>query len=229
VLDSLVAEIAESIKLVGFLPSRAIEVRASGNRYVIVDGQHRVEAAKLAGLTEIPAAIEQSDEATALTYEGLLNLQRPDTPAERYSRLQDFLDLGDAAEPRQVAAATGVPVDVQVRVRRVRSLVNDPVAIRDQGSLDRLLAIDEFADDPAAVDAILHASEKDWQSVVRGLRPQPEREPIEREPSHFSVSWSNAGHFVVRKRGEEEPVAWCIPTQGQAERIADVYREQGVV
>ena len=173
--EHLVADIAESIKLVGFLPSRAVEVRASGNRFVIVDGQHRVEAAKLAGLSEIPATVEETDDATALTYEGLLNLQRPDTPQERFSRLQDFFDLGDAIDPRQVAVATGVPVAVQESVQRVRSLVNDPTAIRDQGSLERILAIEEFADDPKAVERILHASEKDWQSEVRQLRMDRDR------------------------------------------------------
>ena len=174
--EKLVAEIAESIRLVGFLASRAVEVRASGNRYVIVDGQHRVAAAKLAGLTKIPVSVDPLlNDAAALTYEGLLNLQRPDTPAEKFARLQDFFDLGDAIDPRQVAVATGVPQDVQESVRRVRAIVNDPVAIRDQGTLERILAIEEFADDPKAVERILHAAENLWQGEVRQLRMDRDR------------------------------------------------------
>lgn len=173
--DALVDKIADSMRLVGFVESRAVEVRPAGNTYVIIDGQHRVEAAKRAGLATIPAKVEEADDAAALTYEGVLNIQRPDTDAERFARAQDFFDLGDAAAPQQIAVATGISPELQQRVKRVRELVGDPVAIRDQGSLERILALDEFADDAEAVDRILHAAENMWQSVVRELRTERQR------------------------------------------------------
>ena len=171
--EALVAEIAGAIAAVGYDEDQAIVVRPAGNRYIIIDGQHRAAAALAAGLTEIPAHVREVDDGDALTREGVLNLQRPDTAEERYARLQDFLDLGDAGipvDPERVQVATGVTADQQVIAVRVRGRIKDPVALRDQGSIDRILALDEFADDDDAVHEILNADERSWPSVVRDLR-----------------------------------------------------------
>ena len=74
--DSL-AELADSIATHGVL--QPILVRASGNgRYQIIAGERRWRAAKLAGLSEIPAVILDRDDLAAAEIALVENLQRED-------------------------------------------------------------------------------------------------------------------------------------------------------
>ena len=58
--------LAASIKSVGVL--QPIVVRADGDQYVLVAGERRCRAARLAGLTEIPAIIrDNEDDVSGLT------------------------------------------------------------------------------------------------------------------------------------------------------------------
>lgn len=67
--------LADSIKNVGLL--QPIVVRASGDQYVLVAGERRCRAARLAGLTEIPAVIREADDDEASLTEALIeNVQR---------------------------------------------------------------------------------------------------------------------------------------------------------
>jgi len=171
--SALVAQIVVGMQALGFMDSKPVTVRRSGNRYIIMDGQHRIEAARTLGIEEVPAVIEDISDAAALTHEGVANLHRPDTEAEKWSRAQEFLDLADAGvpvDPAQVYAATGLDAEQQEVVRRVRKKVADPVAMVDQGSYERIEALDEFADDADAYARLLNASEKDWRGIAATLR-----------------------------------------------------------
>ena len=71
------AELADSIATHGVL--QPILVRASGNgRYQIIAGERRWRAAKLAGLSEIPAVILDRDDLAAAEIALVENLQRED-------------------------------------------------------------------------------------------------------------------------------------------------------
>ena len=69
-------ELAESIKSVGVI--QPILVHKSGRRYVIIAGERRWRAARLAGLTEIPAIVRDWDEVRRLEAALVENLQRDD-------------------------------------------------------------------------------------------------------------------------------------------------------
>lgn len=160
---TLVKQITQSISLIGFSPADPVVVRRDGDIYWIVDGGHRTAAAKAAGLTEIPAVVEDLDDAGVLTYEGALNLQRPDTEEERWARAQQFFALGESAIPAEIALATGIDQDRQARVRRVITRLNDPVAAEDV-TLEQALKAHEFLDDEDAFKAIMNAGAK-WSQV----------------------------------------------------------------
>ncbi|NND03445.1 MAG: ParB/RepB/Spo0J family partition protein [Acidimicrobiia bacterium] len=67
--------LAASIKSVGVL--QPVVVRPSGDSYTLVAGERRCRAARLAGLTEIPAVIrESSDDESSLTEALIENVQR---------------------------------------------------------------------------------------------------------------------------------------------------------
>lgn len=175
----LVGEITESMKLIGFAPQEAITVRKDGDIYWIVDGGHRVAAALEVGLEEVPATIENLDDAGVLTYEGSLNLQRPDTEEERWARAQEFMALGDAATPQQIAVATGVSIEDQRKAFRVLRKLADPVAAQDV-DFDQALAAHAFIDDDEAYNRVINAG-RNWEQVARDIETERKAEVAKAE------------------------------------------------
>lgn len=166
----LVEKIAESIRLIGFSKADPIVVRKDGGMYWIIDGGHRTAAAKLAGLEEIPAIIEDLDDAGVLVVEGALNLQRPDTEAERWARAQQFMALGETASPRQIEVATGFDAETQAKARRVIKKLSDPVAAEDL-TLEQAIAAHEYIEDDESFAEIMNAGDR-WESVIWNLEQE---------------------------------------------------------
>jgi ParB family chromosome partitioning protein len=59
-------EMVESIAKYGVLTPILVRPQVSGKGYEVVSGHNRVEAAKLAGINEIPATVRQMDDETAI-------------------------------------------------------------------------------------------------------------------------------------------------------------------
>jgi ParB family chromosome partitioning protein len=101
-------ELAASIKANGVI--QPIVVRAiggTGNRYEIVAGERRWQAAKLAGLTEIPAVVRELSDQDAVAVALIENIQREDlTPAEEARSLQRLLSEFSLTH-QEVATAVG--------------------------------------------------------------------------------------------------------------------------
>ncbi|MCP3973294.1 MAG: ParB/RepB/Spo0J family partition protein [bacterium] len=73
--ESELEGLAASIRSVGVL--QPVVVRAEGDGYILVAGERRCRAARLAGLTEIPAVIRPvADDETSLTTALIENVQR---------------------------------------------------------------------------------------------------------------------------------------------------------
>jgi hypothetical protein len=160
----LVGRIADSISLIGYSHADPIVVRKDGNIYYVIDGGHRLAAAKSVGLDEIPAVIEDLDDAGVLTYEGSLNLQRPDTEDERWARAQSFFALGITGEA-SVEVATGLSIEQQRKAYEVVRKLNDDTAAEDV-TLEQALRAHDFVDDDEAFTAIMTASRNDWIAVA---------------------------------------------------------------
>ncbi|MBD3246125.1 MAG: ParB/RepB/Spo0J family partition protein [Candidatus Omnitrophica bacterium] len=89
-------ELAQSIKQNGVL--QPIVVRQAGEGYEIVAGGRRFEAAKMLGLSEIPAVIRSASDKQTLVLAIIENLQRADLnpieEAEAFKRLMDEFSFG---------------------------------------------------------------------------------------------------------------------------------------
>ncbi|MBE6570340.1 MAG: ParB/RepB/Spo0J family partition protein [Ruminococcaceae bacterium] len=89
------AQLAESVAANGIL--QPILVREAGERYEIIAGERRYRAARLAGLTEVPALVLDADDLTAAKYALIENLQRenlnPYEEAQAYRQLIDEYKL----------------------------------------------------------------------------------------------------------------------------------------
>ena len=88
-------ELSESIKNVGVL--QPILLRKSDDVYYIIAGERRFRAAKLAGLTEIPAVVKEADDSEIFLMALVENIQRenlnPIEEAESLKRLMDEFHL----------------------------------------------------------------------------------------------------------------------------------------
>ncbi|MBF0480531.1 MAG: ParB/RepB/Spo0J family partition protein [Desulfovibrionaceae bacterium] len=106
--DDSLAELADSIKAQGVLqPILAREISTDPNAdYELVAGERRLRAARLAGLTQIPAVIRELTDEQSLVIALIENLQRenlnPVDEATGLSRLRDMLSLSQEDIARRV-------------------------------------------------------------------------------------------------------------------------------
>jgi ParB family chromosome partitioning protein len=126
--NSLV-ELADSIKKQGLL--QPLLVRQSNSRFVLIAGERRWRAAKLAGLHTVPVVVKEATEAQAFELALVENVQRQDLnpieEAEAYRRLID-----EYAYTQEQAAA---------RVGRDRSTVTNALRLlRLPAAVRRLVA-----------------------------------------------------------------------------------------
>lgn len=98
-------ELAMSIKEYGVL--EPIVVTPRGNRFMIIAGERRYRASKIAGLTEIPASVIEADDYLVEELALLENIQREDlTLMEEARAFQNLLDRGMTKE--ELAAKLGI-------------------------------------------------------------------------------------------------------------------------
>ncbi len=103
--EAALGELANSIQQHGVL--EPILVYPQADRYLVIAGERRTRAARIAGLTDIPALIrEDLTEAQAAIITALENLQREDLDAEDEARwfayLQGVTGLSDRALAEQL-------------------------------------------------------------------------------------------------------------------------------
>ena len=141
-----------------------------GGIYHIVDGERRYRAMQSRKLTKFTANVcEDFDEANALVAAMATDDKQPLSDIEKSRGVQQMLLLG--VDPKSVDKATRSKGKA-IRVNHAMLLVDD--AAEDM-SLDRLLAIDEFADDKQAVERLTNCTEKEWLKIADRLRTKKKR------------------------------------------------------
>ncbi|MED9872947.1 MAG: ParB N-terminal domain-containing protein [Eggerthellaceae bacterium] len=142
-----------------------------GGIYHIVDGERRYRAMQSRKLAKFTANVcEDFDEANALVAAMATDDKQPLSDIEKSRGVQQMLLLG--VDPTSVDKATKGKNRAK-RVNHAMVLVDD--AAEDM-SLDRLLAIDEFADDKHAVKALTNCTEKEWPKIADRLRIKKKRQ-----------------------------------------------------
>ena len=92
-----ITELADSVKAKGILQNLTV-VPAEGGYYVVI-GNRRLEAAKKAGLTELPCVVAEMTEKEQMETMLLENIQRVDlTVKEQADGFQMMIDLGTSVE-----------------------------------------------------------------------------------------------------------------------------------
>ncbi len=98
-------ELAHSVQDQGVL--QPIVVRKKGDKYQIIAGERRWQAARIAGLKEVPCVLQEANDEKALELALIENIQRDDlNPIEEaytYKRLMDKLNYTQAELAKAVA------------------------------------------------------------------------------------------------------------------------------
>ncbi len=91
--DEKLNELAASIKEHGILQAIVVAPEAEGNGYILVAGERRCRAARMAGLTTIPAVIKAIDRKAMLEIALIENLQREDlNPVEEATAYRKLME-----------------------------------------------------------------------------------------------------------------------------------------
>jgi len=111
--------LADSIKEVGVLQPIVVRPAGANGRHVLVAGERRLRAARMAGLTEIPAVIRDGDDQGRLVEAVVENVQREDLDA-----------LEEAAAYRTLMEDFGLSHEqVATKVGKSRSAVTNSVRL----------------------------------------------------------------------------------------------------
>jgi len=137
-------ELADSIRTLGVIQPITVKKEADGN-YMIISGERRWRASRLAGLTTLPAYIREADDQSLLEMAIVENIQRQDLNAiEVALSLQRLVDechltqdsLGERVGKKRSTVANymrllKLPVEVQLALREdlismghARALIN---------------------------------------------------------------------------------------------------------
>lgn len=127
------SQLADSIAANGIL--QPILVRETGERYEIIAGERRFRAARLAGLSEIPALVLEADDEAAAKYALIENLQREDlNPYEEAVAIRKLMDEYGLSQ-EQVAGSIGRSRSAVANALRLLDLPEDAVKLVTDGTL----------------------------------------------------------------------------------------------
>lgn len=116
-------ELVDSIKVNGVLQNLTVVPRDGGG-YTVIIGHRRLEAARRAGLTELPCAVTYMTEEEQFRTMMIENMQRSDlTVIEQADGFQYMLDLGESME--SITRTTGFSKSTINRRLKLRELDRD--------------------------------------------------------------------------------------------------------
>ena len=177
-------ELAESIRQHGIIQPLTVRKLSSGY-YQIIAGERRWRAARLAGLTEIPAVIIEADDRKAMELAMIENLQREDLSpmeeAEGYKMLVE--DYGLTQE--QAAQRVGKSRSAVANALRLLALSPALRQMVEEGRLSAgharaLLPLPAALQEQAAATVLKNdLSVRQTEQLVKRLQaaPRPEKKP----------------------------------------------------
>ena len=144
-----VTELAESLKAKGCLQNLTVVKKGySGLEYLVVIGNRRLEAAKLAGIKELPCVTSKMSRQECVETMLLENMQRQDlTPWEEARGIQMMLDDFGCTVP-EISAKTGLSESTVYRRRKLLDLDEAVMSELDQlvKKGDRQITLDDYLD-----------------------------------------------------------------------------------
>jgi len=152
--ETALNELADSIKTHDIIQPITVTKMPSG-RYRLISGERRLRASKIAGFTDIPAYIRQTNDQQLLELALLENLQREDLNsmdvALSYKRMMEELDFTQEQVAERMSKDRStianfirllkLPPDIQIAVRKGELSMGHARALINVDSVDKQLFI----------------------------------------------------------------------------------------
>ena len=153
-------DLASSIREHGIIQPLILVQGNTSNRYTLIAGERRLRAAKLAGLTEVPAIVRTVTEQEQLEFAIIENVQREDlNPLERaraYQSLLESFSLTHDDIARRVGKSR-VSVTNTLRLLNLPAVAQEALANGEisEGHARALLGLPNTRSIEAALDSVL--------------------------------------------------------------------------
>ena len=199
------SELADSISQHGVLQPLLLRPLLTGG-YRIVAGERRWRAARMAGLTEVPAVVREMSDTEEMLFALIENLQREDlTPLEEARGYRALIDAQDFTQ-EEVSQAVGKSRPAITNALRLLNLPEDIQQMLENGEITaghaRTLLSFKREEDMrlGAKRAKEGASVRELEALAKRLNQQkdaPEQKP--RKNQYFEEAQLAVGEYLNRK------------------------------
>lgn len=179
-------ELAESIKKHGVI--QPLILKRIDDRYMIIAGERRYRAARLAGLKELPAIFMDVDEKETLEISIIENIQREDLNPIEEAQAMEMLMKNHGLTQEEVSERLGRSRSAIANTLRLLALPEDVRQMVSQGLLTAghartLIALksDREIRDCAAVVIKNHLSVRETEKLVKKMQEQDDKENKKQE------------------------------------------------
>lgn len=227
-------DLAKSIKRYGVI--QPIIVNKKDNYYIIVAGERRWRASKIAGLTEIPCIVRDNDERKNREIALIENIQREDlNPIEK---ARGFKQLLDEYELTQQELADMVGISRSALANTVRLLNLDPriMKLAEEGKLlechcRSLMAIDDVEKQYKAALRIIENGDtvRDIERKVKNTREARSKKDNKYEAIYRDIEDSFQSFFGTKVKLNAKKRSGTITiqysTNEELERLLELIKQ----
>lgn len=180
-----IEELAQSIRADGLI--QPILLRPHGERYLLVVGERRLRAAKLAGMTEIPAILRHLSEEKSLELALVENIQRENLNPIEVARALERMSLELRLSHEELAQRTGknrTTITNFLRLLKLPAEIQDLIATKEltMGHARALLALPHEEQQLALAHKAIRRSlsVRQVEQLVREILepPPPKEKPV---------------------------------------------------
>jgi len=233
-------ELAASIRQLGIV--QPLTVRETGNgRYQLIAGERRLRAAKIAGLTHIPAFIRTADDQGMLEMALVENIQREDLDAIEvaisYSRLVEECRLTQEQLSERVGKQRStvanylrllkLPAEIQLGIKNkqitmghARTLINIEDPKQQINVFYRI--IDEDLSVRAAEELVRTLQAGSLKDPVKAVRKKKLNEDFKQLSSHLEKIFASKVTFRINEKGRGKIVIQ-FESPDEMERILGIF------
>jgi len=195
--ETSLSELAESIRVHGIV--QPLIVKQKGSRYMIIAGERRFRAARLAGLTEVPVLVTDYDEAQIHEVSLIENIQRENlNPIEEAAAIRFLMKQHDMTQ-EEVSARLGKSRPAIANSIRLLQLPESVIELLKSGTLSaghgRALAgltdrvqIEQLAKECVEKEYSVRTLEEKIKALSERKKPAT---AAKKEKSHLSAELTN--------------------------------------
>jgi ParB family chromosome partitioning protein len=184
------ADLTESVREHGVLQPLIVTPGDRDGRYILIAGERRLQASRLAGLTSVPVIVRQASDQQRLELAIIENIQRSDLSAleeaEAYRQLAEDFELSHEAIASRVGKSR-VAVTNTLRLLKLPDSVKNALIERriSEGHARALLALPTFEAQTAALRTVI-AQELNVRQTEQLVRKLSGEKPVHKVKSTAS-------------------------------------------